>query len=117
VRKVGVFEDNFLRYFGLTAGSLIAGQFKHYPVVVQSHGVSKIGFQFFPDGHVARFNHLQKNTSAQLHSFSRTGAGSASPLSCAALDRLSNRPFTFFGSTHGALFLVALSTQQYSLKF
>src|SRR6267142_7160264 len=63
--------------------------------ILWSHGVSKIGFQFFPNEHVTRFNHLQKNTSAQLHSFSRTGARPASPLPCAALDRLSNHPFTF----------------------
>ena len=38
MRKVSVFEDNFLRHIGLIAGSFIAGSFKHYPVVVQSPG-------------------------------------------------------------------------------
>jgi len=42
----------------------------------QSHRVPKqIGFQVFPDGHAARLNHLQKNTSVQLHSFSRRERG------------------------------------------
>ena len=56
----------------------------------------------------------QKNTSGQLHSFSRTGARSVSPLPCAALGRLS----IYLSWKHtGVLFLAALSTRQYSLKF
>ena len=67
VRRLGVLEDNFLRCIGLIAASFIAGSIKHCPVVAghrrirQSHGFPKqIGFQFFPDGHVSRFNHFQK---------------------------------------------------------